>query len=750
MKIKRWISVLLCMLLCVGMIPTTELAASPITLYVNGTNILNEADNTVACGEGTAVYDKATNTLTLTNATIEGDFDGSAAIYSHGDVTIRLVGTNTITSGYFGVIAQNNGVLTIGGSGTLIIASDNDCLRATDIVIGIVGEDDAPVIKATARQDNTGLYAVKTLTIQNDADVTVNSNGTAICSEKGIQIVDSSVFATANGDGVNTIASYGDISINNSEVEAKGTSSTAYPALFADGDISIDNQSKLTAESAGMRGIYTENSMTVTDSTVTASGATDEGIIVVDTFSINNSKVIASGSKLNDIIPAIVTYHLNITASDVTAKGGIQLWDFHSGDTTGRSFSITPASGKLAEFKVDGTNWDGSGALHFKEGQESPYDAAVTFTESEMNWLDAYRYVHIGEHIHSGGTATCTEKAVCADCGRTYGELDPNTHTNIHVEAKEPTYTEEGNVEYWKCSGCGKYFSDAAGTQEISYEDTIIPKLQGSTTIYYALHFDTNGGENMNSVVKESGTVMDLSEYVPVREGYTFTGWYADEELTQPVAEVTLDNTKTIYAGWEEIVTDTRLDQEISMTNPYQERDLANGSRNTMSKVCTLKLGFAVEDPNLSLAYETSDPEVATVKDGKITYQGVGECMITVTAAATDLCKEAKLEIPVKVGSLGTPTFTPSVTSRTAKKAFVATSSTVRGVDGWEVQYSIRKDFWRPRTKDFPDAGAKLYRVTCPTMWSNRTYYIHVRGYQIIDGKKVYSDWSPVKTIRTK
>ena len=738
------------MLLCVGMIPTTELAASPITLYVNGTNILNEADNTVACGEGTAVYDKATNTLTLTNATIEGDFDGSAAIYSHGDVTIRLVGTNTITSGYFGVIAQNNGVLTIGGSGTLIIASDKDCLRATEIVIGIVGEDDAPVIKATARQDNTGLYAVKTLTIQNDADVTVNSNGTAICGENGIQIVDSSVFATANGDKVNAVTSYGDISINNSEVEAKGTSSTAYPALFADGDISIDNQSKLTAESAGMRGIYTENSMTVTDSTVTASGATDEGIIVVDTFSINNSKVIASGSKLNDIIPAIVTYHLNITASDVTAKGGIQLWDFYSGETTGRTFSITPAEGKLAEFKVDGTNWDGSGVSHFKEGAKSPYDAAVTFTESEMNWLDAYRYVHIGEHIHSGGTATCTEKAVCADCGRTYGELDPNTHTNIHVEAKEPTYTEEGNVEYWKCSGCGKYFSDAAGTQEISYEDTIIPKLQGSTTIYYALHFETNGGEDMNSVVKESGTVMDLSEYVPVRDGYTFTGWYADEELTQPVTEVTLDNTKTIYAGWEEIVTDTRKEQKISMTNPYQERDLANGSRNTMSRVCTLKLGFAVEDPNLSLAYETSDPEVATVKDGKITYQGVGECIITVTAAATDLCKEAKLEIPVKVGSLGTPTFTPSVTSRTAKKTFVATSSTVRGVDGWEVQYSIRKDFWRPRTKDFPDAGAKLYRVTCPTMWSNRTYYIHVRGYQIIDGKKVYSDWSPVKTIRTK
>lgn len=436
------------------------------------------------------------------------------------------------------MIAQNNGVLTIGGSGTLIIASDNDCLRATDIVIGIVGEDDAPVIKATARQDNTGLYvvglyAVNTLTIQNDADVTVNSNWTAICSEKGIQIVDSSVYATANGDGVNTIASYGDISVRNSVVEVKGTSSAAIPALYAYGNININNQTTLTAESNGMRGIFTDSSMTVNDSTVTASGKTYEGMIAVKTLSINNSKVIASG-KLNDIIPAIVTYHLNITAPDVTAKGGIQLRDFYSGDTTGRSFSITPASGKLAEFKVDGTNWDGSGALHFKEGSESPYDTAVTFSKNEMNWLGAYRYIHIGEHIHSGGTATCTEEA--------------------------------------------------------SREETILPKLQDSSTIYYALHFNTNGGDKMTSIVRESGTVMELSGYVPVREGYTFTGWYADAELTQPVTEVTLDNTKTIYAGWEEIVTDTRLDQEIFMTNPYQERDLANGSRNTMSKICTLKL----------------------------------------------------------------------------------------------------------------------------------------------------------------
>lgn len=267
---------------------------------------------------------------------------------------------------------------------------------------------------------------------------------------------------------------------------------------------------------------------------------------------------------------------------------------------------------------------------------------------------------------------------------------------------------------------------------------------------YYTLHFDTNGGSSLGFVYEKEDTVVSLLHYIPVRAGYQFTGWYEDVELTKKIASVRLDENMIVYAGWEKIETDTREEQKISMMNALQVRDLKNGSRTTSSKVCTLKLGFAADDPDLELTYTTSDPSVATVKDGKITYQGVGECTITVTAEETETCKAASLSITVKVGALGTPTFTPSVTAKTAKKAFTVTSNTVRGVDGYEVQYSIRKDFWKPVTKDFSDTGAKLYRKTCPTMQSNRTYYIHVRGYQVIDGEKVYSDWSPVKTIKTK
>ena len=85
------------------------------------------------------------------------------------------------------------------------------------------------------------------------------------------------------------------------------------------------------------------------------------------------------------------------------------------------------------------------------------------------------------ENCH-GGTADCTHKAVCTVCGGEYGELDPKNHTNLkHFPAKAATKTTEGNIEYWYCEGCGKYFSDKDGTQEIKQADTVTAKLPGGT-----------------------------------------------------------------------------------------------------------------------------------------------------------------------------------------------------------------------------------------------------------------------------
>ena len=82
----------------------------------------------------------------------------------------------------------------------------------------------------------------------------------------------------------------------------------------------------------------------------------------------------------------------------------------------------------------------------------------------------------------SGGKATCTENAVCEVCGKDYGELDPNNHTGLkHIPAKAATEDSEGNIEYWHCKVCGKYYADAEATKEITDADTVTKKLPPKT-----------------------------------------------------------------------------------------------------------------------------------------------------------------------------------------------------------------------------------------------------------------------------
>ena len=84
---------------------------------------------------------------------------------------------------------------------------------------------------------------------------------------------------------------------------------------------------------------------------------------------------------------------------------------------------------------------------------------------------------------HSGGKATCKDQAICEICGDSYGSLDPNNHTDLkHIDAKAATAAEEGNIAYWYCDGCKKYFSDKDGTKEIAKADTVTAKLPPKIT----------------------------------------------------------------------------------------------------------------------------------------------------------------------------------------------------------------------------------------------------------------------------
>ena len=82
---------------------------------------------------------------------------------------------------------------------------------------------------------------------------------------------------------------------------------------------------------------------------------------------------------------------------------------------------------------------------------------------------------------HSGGTATCAEKAVCETCGEVYGAF--GAHELIHHDAVAAGCETSGSVEYWHCAVCGKDFADAGGKQELETA-TVAPS--GHTLTYHA------------------------------------------------------------------------------------------------------------------------------------------------------------------------------------------------------------------------------------------------------------------------
>ena len=81
---------------------------------------------------------------------------------------------------------------------------------------------------------------------------------------------------------------------------------------------------------------------------------------------------------------------------------------------------------------------------------------------------------------HTVGTpASCKAPAVCRYCGESFGDPAPGNHGGLlrRVEKVNATSTADGNIEYWYCSGCGKYYLDAAAGREITRGDTILPAI---------------------------------------------------------------------------------------------------------------------------------------------------------------------------------------------------------------------------------------------------------------------------------
>lgn len=177
----------------------------------------------------------------------------------------------------------------------------------------------------------------------------------------------------------------------------------------------------------------------------------------------------------------LVDANLNITylRSDRVTVDNVQpvIGGIENGKTYCEAQTVTIEEKYVDAVTVNGTkvtlDENGSFILSAADGEQK-----IIVTDKAGNTAEMTVTVNDG---HTGGTATCTERAVCEVCGKAYGEPDPKNHTDLqHISAKAATKTTTGNFEYWYCEDCGKYFADAAATKEIKQADTVTAKLSGA------------------------------------------------------------------------------------------------------------------------------------------------------------------------------------------------------------------------------------------------------------------------------
>ena len=219
-----------------------------------------------------------------------------------------------------------------------------------------------------------------------------------------------------------------------------------------------------------------------------------------------------------------------VTTAPTCTKAGEKTYSCNKCDAT--KIEPIPATGH--SWKSD---WTSDATHHWHECTNKNCD--VTDNAGKKGYAE-----------HSGGKATCTQNAVCEFCKASYGSPDQNNHTDLkHIDAKAATAAEEGNIAYWYCDGCKKYFSDKDGTKEIAKADTVTAKLPPKITAgdgaavtqgeKKELTFTSDASFADFVRVELDGTALEEKNYTK-REGSTIITLNRDFVATLSVGEHTL------------------------------------------------------------------------------------------------------------------------------------------------------------------------------------------------------------------
>ncbi len=225
------------------------------------------------------------------------------------------------------------------------------------------------------------------------------------------------------------------------------------------------------------------------------------------------------------------------------------------------------------------------------------------------------------------------------------------------------------------------------------------------------------------------------------------------------------------FVAWYTSVSDLRKDKRYSEANPlrvdmkgtqrYFYAYFKNPNATTTSSISvTVPTNITIPsrtttDSNVSSQLTTSTTASQITADSKMVEgaysianefsKSLSKANATTTTKATTTAKATK-----KASNKNKPKKTKIKSVKGKKNGFKITWKKVSGVKGYQIKYSTNKYFFESLTKSKNVKKAKTTSATVKNLRKGKTYFVKVRTYKIVKGKKVYSNWSKVKTVTAK
>ena len=468
---KRMTSLFLALVLCLGLLPVTALAAGTTvygTIEVGGIALTNSESTPTVYATTDAATGAVTaqptftetdgwnikwdgSTLTLRNATIqqaeeysEKNNEKIAVYLASGNMNLVLVGENTVDALGEGSAASCG--INLGNGGLTIRGEEGASLS-------VFGGDTTN----TTNSNSCGIYATGAITIDSGTVTVTGESASAasygICARGAVTIEDGTVTATG-GNAVRD--SYGidasSFTINGGTVVATGGEAAVRYSMGvrADGGITInDGVVTATGDTAPdfSYGMCTSGNFTMNGGIVTATSGEAQltygirgGSLTIKSGTLDAT----SGKTVGDSVGIFAAYDIKIDGGTVTAKGGETIGDgwynfgirSHSGSVIITDGTVTATGGK-----ANGTGGENhSAGIFVRTGSITVSGGTVTATggESTGSGINYSAGLYAGVSVTvSGGTATATgglaSTGSTADAGGSYGIIVESTGTTADV-----------------------------------------------------------------------------------------------------------------------------------------------------------------------------------------------------------------------------------------------------------------------------------------------------------------------------